>query len=118
MLDLTKNEDNIPAEPTRYDDHSPLPWVVDDNREGFEGLVTVFDADGKAVMAFGDMEDCDWRDICDAYTVAHRVNCYDDLLAACRELENALAFALAGRPLRNSDEIIARAQAALARAGE
>jgi len=54
--------------------HSPLPWVVDDNRDGFEGLVIVFDADGHPVMSFGDMEDCEARDIADAHLVVAAVN--------------------------------------------
>lgn len=63
--------------------HSPLPWVVDNQRDGYMGMVALFDADGRLVMGFGDMEDCEWRDICDAHTIARAVNAYAELVRAC-----------------------------------
>jgi len=69
---------------TDYSDHSPLPWVVDGNRDGFMGMVALFDADGRLMMSFGDMENCDWRDICDAHTVARAANAHAALVAACK----------------------------------
>jgi hypothetical protein len=59
-------------------EHTPGPWVVDDNREGREGLVTVYGADGSAVTCTGDMEDCTARDLADARLIAAA----PDLLAA------------------------------------
>ena len=59
-----------------YSSHSRTPWVVDDNRDGYMGMVALFDADGRLVMSFGDMEDCEWRDICDAHIIARAVNTY------------------------------------------
>lgn len=89
MLDFTKYDGDDPiVGSTHYDDHSPLPWSVDDNRKGMEGEVILFDKDGEPVTSFGDMEDNEWVDICNAHTIAHRVNCHDDLLKAC---EMALA---------------------------
>jgi len=72
-----------------YIDHSPLPWVVDDSRDGFMGMVAVFDADGRFMMSFGDMEDYEWRDICDAHIVARAVTAHAALVAALRNLTNA-----------------------------
>jgi len=56
--------------------HSPLPWVVDDNRDGYVGMVAVFAGDGRCVMCFGDMENCEARDIADAYLVVAAVNAF------------------------------------------
>lgn len=58
---------------------SPAPWVYDDNRAGHEGLCTVFDADGKVLMCFGDMEDCDWLAIADGYLVSAAPDLYECL---------------------------------------
>lgn len=63
----------------------PLPWVVDDSREGHEGLVTVFAANGRAVMCTGDMEVCSWADILNARLIAAA----PDLLAACEAAVSA-----------------------------
>jgi len=41
------------------------------------------------VTFFGDMESCEWRDICDAHTVARAVNAHAALLAACRAIPHA-----------------------------
>lgn len=62
---------------------SPAPWSYDDNREGHEGLCTVFDADGKVLMCFGDMEDCEWNSIADGRFVGAAPDLYDALLALC-----------------------------------
>lgn len=40
-----------------------------------------------------------------------------ELLAACQQLENALAFAITGHPLPNTATIIEAAQAAIVKAG-
>ena len=65
-----------------YSEHSRTPWVVDDNRDGYMGMVALFDADGRLVMSFGDMENCEWRDICDAHVIALAVNTYAELMHA------------------------------------
>lgn len=41
----------------------PRSWAFDDNRDGFEGLVSVFDANGRSILCTGDMEDCTGADI-------------------------------------------------------
>ncbi len=69
---------------------SPAPWVYDDNREGHEGLCTVFDADGKVLMCFGDMEDCDWLAIADGRLVSAAPDLYETLLALCHAVDSAL----------------------------
>lgn len=48
----------------------PVPWVVDDNREGHEGEVTVYDATGGVIICVGDMEDCTGADIQLAHAIA------------------------------------------------
>lgn len=48
----------------------PGPWAVDDNRPGFEGLITVFDANGRNVVCTGDMEDASLVDIQHAHLFA------------------------------------------------
>lgn len=58
-----------------FDQH-PLPWVVDDNRAGHEGLVTVFDANGNFVVYTGNMEDCTWEDILLARLIAAAPDLY------------------------------------------
>jgi len=100
-----------------YSDHSPLPWAVDDNRPGFEGMIEVFDADGKHVMCFGSMEDCEWRDICDAHTVARAVTAHAALVAALRNLTNACLDAGKDLPEQIDGSLIDAAHAALALAG-
>lgn len=48
----------------------PRPWVVDDNRAGFEGLITVFDANGRDIVWTADMESAGWADIQNAHLFA------------------------------------------------
>mgnify|MGYP000688627011 CR=1 FL=1 len=54
---------------THFYDYPP-PWVADDNRPGYEGLITVFDANGKPVVITGDMESAGMADIRNAHLFA------------------------------------------------
>lgn len=54
---------------THYYDYPP-PWVADDNRPGHEGLITVFDANGRPVVSTGDMESAGMADIRNAHLFA------------------------------------------------
>lgn len=65
-----------------HDYDYPTPWVMDDNRAGSEGLITVFDANGRNVVCTGDMESANWADIQHGY-----------LFAAAPELLDLLAEA-------------------------
>lgn len=69
---------------------SPAPWFYNDNRVGHEGSCTVFDADGKVLMCFGDMEDCDWLAIADGRLVSAAPELYDALTALCETLDDAM----------------------------
>ncbi len=63
----------------------PLPWAFDDCREGFEGLVTVFDANGRSIVCTGDMEDCTMADILLAHAIAALPELLIGVRAALRE---------------------------------
>jgi hypothetical protein len=56
-------------------EHSPAPWT-------YEGMVNVYDANGRNIVCTGDMEDCSWRDMCDASLIASA----PDLLKACEAM--------------------------------
>lgn len=60
----------------------PRPWVADDNRPGFEGLITVFDANGRSVVCTGDMEGASWADIQHGYLFAAAPDLLDLLTQA------------------------------------
>lgn len=63
---------------------SPTPWSHDDNRPGYEGSYMVFDAEGKPVAYFGDMEDNTGTDISNARLIVQCVNAHAALLEASR----------------------------------
>jgi hypothetical protein len=65
-----------------HDYDYPRPWIVDDNREGYEGLITVFDANGQAVVCTGDMESAGWADIQHGYLFAAAPELLDLLVQA------------------------------------
>lgn len=69
---------------------SPAPWVYDDNREEFEGVMAVYDADGRFIVGTGDMEDGEWREIADARMMAAAPDLYDALTALCEALDDAM----------------------------
>jgi hypothetical protein len=43
-------------------------------------MVAVFAADGRHVMSFGDMENCEARDIADAHLVVAAVNAFKQVI--------------------------------------
>lgn len=89
-------------------EHSPAPWAYDDNREGHEGMVNVYDADGRFLLCMGDMESSTWQDMCDASLIAAA----PDLLEACK-------FVLASytvRPSYISPQTFEMVRAAIAKA--
>jgi hypothetical protein len=48
----------------------PRPWRFSDAKEGHEGLVTVFAANGADILCTGDMEDCTMAEIRLAQAIA------------------------------------------------
>jgi hypothetical protein len=86
---------------------SPAPWTYDDNREGHEGMCAVFDAEGNAVMGFGDMEDCEWAAIADGKLCAAAPDLYEALEFLLNCLDQGIEADVNPRPL---------ARAALAKA--
>lgn len=68
---------------------SPAPWVYDDNRDEFEGVMAVYDADGRFIVGTGDMEG-DHREYADAHLMAAAPDLYDALLALCDAVDSAL----------------------------
>jgi len=36
----------------------PTPWILEDNHDGYEGSLAIFDDLGQMVMHIADMEDC------------------------------------------------------------
>jgi hypothetical protein len=94
---------------------SPAPWHYDDNREGYEGLCAVYDAEGNVVMGFGDMEDCEWASIADGRICAAAPDLYEALEMLC----NGLEWNIENHPtvMNESDrEALGQARAALAKA--
>lgn len=63
-------------------EQNPAPWSMDDNRDGHEGLVTVFDANGDYVLCTGSMEDCSGGDI----ELARAIAALPDLLALAQKV--------------------------------
>lgn len=63
-------ERSAPRPHDRYQDHSPFPWTADDCHGDYAGMLALVDANGELVVLFGDMEDCSWRDICNAHAIA------------------------------------------------
>lgn len=62
-----------------HDYDYPPPWTVDDNREGHEGMLAVFDANGRPVVYVADMEEAGGGDLRNADLFAAA----PDLLTAC-----------------------------------
>lgn len=58
---------------------SPAPWKYDDNSEGNEGMLGVYDANGDTIAFFGEMESCDWKDIAEANLFAAAPDLYEAL---------------------------------------
>lgn len=65
-----------------HDYDYPPPWTVDDNREGHEGTLAVFDANGRPVVYVADMEEAGGADLRNADLFAAA----PDLLTACEAL--------------------------------
>lgn len=65
-----------------HDYDYPPPWTVDDNREGHEGMLAVFDANGRPVVYVADMEEAGGGDLRNADLFAAA----PDLLTACESL--------------------------------
>ena len=91
-----------------YQQH-PRPWSVNDNRPGFEGLVTVFDSNGRSVVCTGDMEVCSQAD----RELANLIGTGPDMASIIEELIGELEVwvLFAGKP---GTEPVSRAAAIIA----
>lgn len=92
----------------------PRPWVVDDNREGHAGAITVFDANGWPVVFIADMESAGPADIDNGSLIAAA----PDLLDALERLTLAFDLGEVAHTVANGRGVAALAEvrAAIAKA--
>jgi hypothetical protein len=89
-------------------EHTPGPWKWNEERPATYDLEWLQGSNGYRILTiYGN-----GKETADKLLIAAA----PDLLEACERLENALVFALRGHPVRNADEIISQAQAAIAKA--